>query len=91
MEVSIEEAFGLMCMVKDKREFEQDEKEMERYIRYRSLQLSRPTDKDDTKGQRAREEFEKLIMPRKMKQRNGVSSKPARTEYKWPFEEKKEA
>ncbi|MED3974615.1 hypothetical protein P4639_14575 [Priestia megaterium] len=90
MEVTIEEAFGLMCMVKDKREFEQDEKEFERYIRYRSLQLSRPTDEKDTEGKRAREAFEKQIMPRKMKQRNGLPSRPAKREYKWDFEKKEE-
>lgn len=75
-----------MCMVKDKREFEQDEKEIERYIRYRSLQFSHPTTKDDTKGKQAREEFEKQITPRKMRKGNSVTSKPIRKEYKWDFE-----
>jgi len=88
MEVTIEEAFGLMCMVKDKREFEQDEKEIERYIRYRSLQLSRPTSKEDTKGQRAREEFEKQILPRKMRKNTVGNKVRSLKEYKWDFEKK---
>ncbi|WP_374187430.1 hypothetical protein ACEPPU_24075 [Priestia aryabhattai] len=88
MDVTIEEAFGLMCMVKDKREFEQDEKEIERYIRYQSLKMVQPFDSKDMKAKKALEEFEKHIMPSKMKQRNGVSSKPARREYKWDFEDK---
>lgn len=91
MDVTIEEAFGLMCMVKDRREFEQDEKEIERYIHYRSMQFARPTDEKDTEGKRAREQFEKQITPRKFRNSAG-GNKKLRTlqDYKWDFEKKDE-
>jgi len=85
--LTLMEALGHMCMLKDREEAERDAKEMDIYINYQALRLSHPTTKEDKSGVQAREEFLKSITPRRFK-KNQAPAKPK--EYKWDFEKKEE-
>ncbi|AUO14801.1 hypothetical protein [Priestia megaterium] len=89
--LSLMEALGHMCLLKDEEEAKRDEKEIERFINFRSMQFARPVDEKDVDKKRALQEFERQITPRKFRGSAGAGKK-IRTlqDYKWDFEKKDE-
>lgn len=81
LKLTLMEALGHMCLLKDKDEIERKEKEYERYLHFLSMFHSHPIDSDNTEAKRAREEFFEMIKP---KQENQLA--PPTKEYKWDYE-----
>lgn len=86
--LSLMEALGHMCMLKDEEEAERERKDLDYYIRYKTLEVFHPVDRKDAETANARRKFEESLTPRSMKKGNKQLAPPKPKEFKWDFEDK---